>query len=147
MRDHLTTEPSTANGQVAVVESFYAAVNAADADAVAAVVDAHFAESVTAEWPASLPYGGTVEGAHRLRRMFVGMAGSDVTIGPGAIEVLSVTGDGQRVAAELAFDWYPPGGSDGVLSGALELWTFEDDRVSSIRAFYWDTAALTAATD
>lgn len=135
---------STAAG-VAVVERFYAAVNAGDADAVGAVVDDHFAEDAAVEWPPSLPYGGQVEGAHRLRKLFAGMAGSEAKIGPDAVKVLSITGDGDHVAAELAFDWYPPGKSRSVPSGALELWAFEGGKVRTIRAFYWDTAALTAA--
>lgn len=138
-------EPSPEGSRTSIVERFYAGVSARDAEAIGSVVDDHFAEDASVEWPPSLPYGGRVEGAQRLRKMFVGMTASEVKIGPDAPQVTSITASGDTVAAELSFDWYPPGKPDGVPSGALELWTFDGDKVRSIRAFYWDTAALAAA--
>lgn len=141
----MVSEPRSA-ARVAVIEAFYVAVARGDAEALGALVDDHFAGDATIDLPPSLPYGGQFTGAQRLRAMFTGMAGSDARIGPDAFELVSITGDGERVAAELSFDWYPPGKPDGVPSGALELWSFEDDKVSTIRAYYWDTAALAAAS-
>lgn len=130
---------------VAVVERFYTAVSAADADALGTIVDAYFSDDAAIEWPPSLPYGGRVEGKARLRKIFVGTARSDAKAGPAALEVVSLTAAGATVAAELSFDWYPPGGTTPVPSAALELWTFDLGQVRAIRAFYWDTAALVAA--
>jgi ketosteroid isomerase-like protein len=139
-------ELSSASVRATVVERFYAAVSAGDAAAIGAIIDEHFVDDASIEWPPSLPYGGRVEGARRLRKMFVAMAGSDVKVGPDSLAVISITTSGDTVAAELSFDWYPPGKADSVSSGALELWTFNADKVRAIRAFYWDTAALVAAT-
>jgi ketosteroid isomerase-like protein len=141
----MSSEPSGGKTTVDVARTFYEAVSAGEVDVIAAVVDEHFSADAAIEWPASLPYGGRVEGAHRLRKMFAAMAGSDVKVGPDALEVLSVTADGDRVAAELTFNWFPPGKTESVASGALELWTFEAAKVTGIRAYYWDTAALVAA--
>jgi ketosteroid isomerase-like protein len=135
----------TAAANAAVVERFYAAVAARDGDAIAAVVDDHFAEDVAFEWPPSLPYGGRVDGAHQLRKMFTAMAGSPAKVGPDGLSVTSLTASDDQVAAEVSFAWYPPGKDQFVQSGAFELWTFEGAEVRSVRAFYWDTAALVAA--
>lgn len=136
-------ESSSAASRIAVVETFYTAVRSSGD--VGSVIDEHFAADASVEWPASLPYGGRVDGAHRLSRMFAQMAVSDVKVGPDALDVVSITASGDHVAAELAFDWFPPGKTTAIASGALELWTFAGDEVRSIRAFYWDTAALVAA--
>ena len=143
----MDSEPSPAPLRAAVVERFYAGVSAGDAALIAAVVDEHFDDDTVIEWPPSLPYGGRVAGAARLRKMFVAMAGADQKVGPDGLEVITITTSGSTVAAQLSFDWYPPGKTEAVPSGALELWTFADDKVRSVRAFYWDTAALVGAMD
>lgn len=141
----MESQMPTAAANSAVVERFYAAVARRDAEAIGAVLDQHLADDVVFEWPPSLPYGGRVEGADRLRAMFSAMAGSDVKMGPDGLTLTSLTASGDQVAAEVAFVWYPPGKDEAVQSGAFELWTFEGDQVRSVRAFYWDTAALVAA--
>lgn len=128
-----------------VVSRFYAAVSTRDAASITAVVDESFAEDVVMTWPSSLPYGGEVVGASKLRAMFAAMAGADVAMGPDALTVDSITASGDTVAAQVSFAWYPPGKTEAVPSGALELWTFESGSVTSVRAYYWDTAALVAA--
>ena len=125
-----------------VVEAFYDALNLRDVDALAALVDESFDEGVVLDLPPSLPHGGRLEGAARLRRMFLAMAGGRVGLGPRHVEVERLVGDGEHVVAVLGFDWYPPGGERPIASGASEMWTFRDGKVASIRAFYWDTAAL-----
>ena len=57
-----------------IVADFYAALSDADPDAVAAAIDAHFAQDAAIEWPPSLPHGGRVEGSRRLRGLFTGIA-------------------------------------------------------------------------
>lgn len=141
----MESQVSPAAANAAVVERFYAAVAGRDVEAIGAVLDEHLAEDVVFEWPPSLPYGGRVQGADRLRAMFSAMAGSDVKVGPDALTVSSITASDDQVAAEVSFVWYPPGKDESVQSGAFELWTFEGTQVSSVRAFYWDTAALVAA--
>lgn len=141
----MESQVPTAEANAAVVERFYAAVAGRDADAIRAVLDDHLAQDVVFEWPPSLPYGGRVEGADRLRAMFSAMAGSAVKMGPDGLTVSSITASGDQVAAEVSFVWYPPGKDEAVQSGAFELWTFAGNQVRSVRAFYWDTAALVAA--
>lgn len=131
--------------RVGVVERFYAAVSAGDGETIGTVVDESFADDAAITWPSSLPYGGRVEGATRLRKMFVAMTASETKIGPDRLTVDSLTASGDTVAAQLSFDWYPPGKTEPVPSGALELWTFDAGSVQTIRAYYWDTAALVAA--
>ncbi len=130
----------------AVVRAFYDAINGRDAAAVGGTIEAAFAPDATLILPPSLPYGGTFTGAAKLGRMFAGMVGSSALVGAQRIDVTDVIDGGDRVAAQLEFDWYPPGGSVPVHGGALELWTFADGRVTEIRAYYWDTAELAAAT-
>ena len=60
--------PQRPNAQI--VADFYTALSGADPDAVAAAIDAHFAEDAAIEWPPSLPHGGRVEGSRRLRGLF-----------------------------------------------------------------------------
>jgi len=64
--------PQSPNAQI--VADFYAALSGADPDAVAAAIDAHFAEDAAIEWPPSLPHGGRIEGSRRLRGLFTGIA-------------------------------------------------------------------------
>lgn len=142
----MSSQTPTVVARSAVVESFYTAVSDGDPESIGVVIDQHFADDASIEWPVSLSYGGRVEGARRLRKMFVAMAGSDVKVGPADLHIARVIATHDAVVAELSFDWYPPGASEPVPSAALELWTFDGGKVTSIRAFYWDTAALAAAT-
>lgn len=125
-----------------VAADFYAAVNAEDGDAIAELIAAKFAADVELIWPSSLPYGGTVRGAAKLGRLFFAMAGAPAPVGPDKVSVVSIVDGGDQVAARLEFDWYAPGSNTAIASGALELWTFVDGRVTEIRAYYWDTAEL-----
>ncbi|KQY58230.1 hypothetical protein ASD11_00730 [Aeromicrobium sp. Root495] len=127
-----------------MVERFYAAVSGRDADALTAIVDDHFVADASIEWPVSLPYGGRVEGARILRKIFAGMAAAESPVGPTALRVRSVTADDSGVVAELVFTYVSPSGGPPVPSGALERWCFDGDKVRTIRAYYWDTAALVA---
>lgn len=125
-----------------VVASFYTAVNAKDATAISTLIADHFAPDVSLIWPSSLPYGGTVTGSGKLGRMFAGMLASPVPMGPDQVSVLGLVDGGSQIAAQLSFDWFAPGTSESVASGALELWSFADGLVTEIRAYYWDTAEL-----
>lgn len=137
----------TESPNAALVRNFYTALAKKDAEILAELVTEHFAEDASLTWPDSLPYGGTVAGAKKLQRLFQGLAGAPAAIGPGNLAVAGIVDGGDSVAADLTFDWYVPGTSDFVPSGALELWRFVDGKVSTIRAFYWDTAELARLTD
>ncbi|MEJ8279441.1 nuclear transport factor 2 family protein [Pseudonocardia spirodelae] len=129
-----------------VVESFYRGLAAGDGDEIGALIDRSFHSEVVLSLPPSLPYGGEIVGAHRLRRMFVGAATAPEPVGPAAVRLVSLVGDGQVVVAELAFDWYPPSGGAPVASGACEVWLFDvDGRVTAVRAYYRDTVALVSS--
>ena len=136
---------SAADTREGVVRGFYAAVAAGDTDAISSVLDDHFADDAAIEWPASLPYGGRVEGAHRLRVVFADMVSGRSAVGPGPLDVLSISVGPGTVAAQLGFTFLTPGDAADVPSGALELWTFTAEKVSEIRAYYWDTAEILAA--
>jgi ketosteroid isomerase-like protein len=126
-----------------IVADFYAALSGADPEAVAAAIDAHFAEDVAIEWPPSLPHGGRVEGSRRLRGLFTGIAKAGNQAGATNLTLVRTIGEGDHVVAEITFEWKTPGSSDAVPNAALELWSFSEGRVREIRAFYWDSAAIT----
>jgi ketosteroid isomerase-like protein len=122
----------------ATIEAFYGALFARDGESVGQLVDEHFADDVVLQRPESLPAGGRVEGARRVRRFMTAVA----TTEGGPIDVAKMTivriieGAGDDVAVELGF---PFGGEP---TTALEVWTVRDLKVMSIKAYYWDTHAM-----
>ncbi|MCG7207407.1 nuclear transport factor 2 family protein [Streptomyces arenae] len=131
--------------RVTLVRTFYRALADRDSAALEGLVAKAFSPEVTLVLPDSLPYGGTVTGAGRLARMFGRMASSPVRVGPVGPVVTAIVDGGDRIGAQLEFDWYPPGSPHALSTGALELWTFDGDGlVREIRAYYWDTAACAA---
>jgi ketosteroid isomerase-like protein len=125
-----------------IVTDFYHAVGAQDADALAAAIDANFAEDAAIEWPASLPHGGRIEGARTLRKMFAGIANPDAPAGVTNLKLVRALGDSADVAAWITFDWKHPDGTIAPNS-AVEMWRFDaDGKAAEIRAFYWDTDAI-----
>ncbi len=136
----------------AVVAEFYDAVTRRDSDRLARLIDAAFHPDVVLMLPDSLPYGGAIRGAERVRRALLGAAGSPKPVGPHQVAVTSVcsaaTNTPLRIAVELEFVWYAPGAEKGIASGAVEMWSFDaTGMVVQIRAYYADTAALVAATN
>ena len=123
------------------VEGFYRALFARDADRVGQMVDELFAPDAVLHRPESLPGGGRTEGASRIKRFMVGAA----TMEGGPLDVAEmkiarvIEGGGDEVAVELEFPFA------GRPTGALEVWTVRDHKVQSIRAWYWDTHAMTAS--
>lgn len=142
----MSSERSLTVAHAAIVERFYAAVGGQDATALATLIDDHFVADASVEWPDSLPYGGRVEGAAVLRKIFMGMAGAKAPVGPTGLRVRGLTVDDASAVAELTFHYVPPTGGTPVESGALERWSFDGDKVRAIRAYYWDTAALAVAS-
>jgi ketosteroid isomerase-like protein len=144
MRQHASkkgSEKFVSSSPPQIVRAFYAAVVRRDAQAIADLVESSFREDAAITWPDGLPYGGRVEGARRLTRLFAGMATSVVPIGPDRLEVEAIIDGGDQVVARLGFQYRAPGSADSIPSSALELWTFKDGLVAEIRAYYWDTAA------
>jgi hypothetical protein len=128
---------------VDIVADFYTALAAADADAIASVIDTHFADDAAIEWPPSLPHGGRVEGSRRLRAIFTGIAKQGAAAGATNLKLVRAIGEGDDVVACVTFDWKHPGSDVGTPNEALELWRFSDGLVRDIRAYYWDHAAIT----
>lgn len=130
------TEPQT------IVSTFYASLAAKDGPAVNALIVENFAEDATVHLPESLPYGGTISGRSTLANALGGMASSPTPVGPANLVVSELLSTESSVAAHVQFDWFAPGSESGVPSQAVELWTFRNGKVQTMRAFYWDTAAL-----
>jgi ketosteroid isomerase-like protein len=125
-----------------IVADFYAALSSGDPDAVAAAIDAHFAEDAAIEWPPSLPHGGRIESSRRLRGLFTGIAKAGNQAGATNLTLVRTIGDGDHVVAWITFDWKNPGSEHAVPNSALEVWSFSGDQVQEIKAFYWDGAAI-----
>jgi len=132
----------TSNEPSKIVEAFYSALAANDGAAVAEIINTSFAADATVHLPESLPYGGTLSGRATLAKALGGMASMPKPFGPTNLVVADLIARANGVVARVEFDWYAPGSDTSVPSQALELWTFSDGIVQSMRAFYWDTAAL-----
>lgn len=132
----MTGNPAT------IVADFYHALATGDTDAIGAAAHAHFAEDASIEWPPSLPHGGRVQGARKLRAIFSASANPEAPAGAKNLELIRVIGTGDDVVAWIKFDWQQPGATVGVPNQALELWRFTDGKVTAIQAFYWDSDAV-----
>src|SRR4051812_19667162 len=123
------------------IEAFYGALFARDAELVGRIVEEHFAQDVVLHRPESLPGGGRTEGADRVKRLMTGAA----TMEGGPLDVATMTiarvvEGPDNVVVELEFPFA------GEPTSALELWTVRDLKVQSIKAYYWDTKAMTGAS-
>jgi hypothetical protein len=120
------------------VREFYDLLAHGRGDDVANFVEANFADDATLSRPESLPGGGSLTGAKGIAK-FMRAASSGVA----GLTLRSVhqspSSNGVSVFAEVALNL-------GVASTtAIEWWTFAADRVTSLRAYYWDTAAILSA--
>jgi hypothetical protein len=120
------------------VGEFYGLLADGRGDEVARFVAANFADNATLSRPDSLPGGGVLAGADRIGK-FMRLAASGVA----GVSLRSVhetqSSDGVSVFAEVAINL------GGVDTTAIEWWTFSSEGVTSLRAYYWDTAAILAA--
>lgn len=124
-----------------MVEEFYGALAARDVAGVERFIDDNFAEDVTLTRPESLPGGGTLEGADRVKRLMSAVAGAQGgPLDPAQLRierVLESTGeDADDVGVELSFSW------NGTPTTSFEWWVVRDLKVTQIRAYYWDTAMM-----
>ena len=129
---------------VQAVTEFYRALSGADRERVNELCLRWFSDDIVLTFPRSLPFGGQVKGADRLRRMFTAMCAGPPPTGPRDLRLTGVWGTTDptgAVVAEMGFDYLTPGG-ELISSGALELWRFADGQVRAIDAYYQDTAAL-----
>jgi ketosteroid isomerase-like protein len=133
-------EPAASPRQL--VADFYNALSAGDTETIVRTIEARFAENAAVEWPPSLPHGGRLEGVRRVRAVFTASANPDAPAGAKNLQLVSAIGDGDEVVAWITFDWLQPGSVAPVPNQALELWRFSDGVVQEIRAFYWDTDAI-----
>ncbi|MBB3600652.1 ketosteroid isomerase-like protein [Mycolicibacterium sp. BK556] len=136
--------PETTFSPRQLVTDFYNALSAADTETIVRAIENRFAENAAIEWPPSLPHGGRIEGARRLRGVFSASANPDAPAGAKNLRLVNAIGDGDEVVAWITFDWLQPGSAAPVANQALELWRFTDGQVQEIRAFYWDTDAISA---
>lgn len=130
-----------------IMREFYAAIQNKDVDALTAILDASFAEDVVVQIPPSLYYGGTYRGRETLKKLFAGLVHPKSAIDATSFKVEAMIGTEKDVAAELSFAWRGRGGGEPLLTGNLEWITFDEGRVTSIKAFYRDTAECKAVDD
>jgi hypothetical protein len=120
------------------VQEFYDLLVQGRGDDVALFVEANFADTATLSRPESLPGGGSVTGAKGIAK-FMRAAASGVD----GLTLRSVhqspSSNEVNVFAEVALNL------GGTATTAIEWWTFTADRITSLRAYYWDTAAILAA--
>jgi ketosteroid isomerase-like protein len=124
-----------------IVEQFYDALVARDPEGVASAIDEHFAPDARLLRPGSLPGGGELAGAEKIKRLMGAVAGArSGPLDPATMRIERVLedthGDLDHVVVELSFPWA------GTPTRALEWWTVRDLKVLEIRAFYWDTAMM-----
>jgi len=120
------------------VREFYDLLDQGRGDDVARFVEANFAEDATLSRPESLPGGGSLTGAKSIAKFMraaaAGVAGlslRSVHQSPSSNEI--------NVFAEVALTL------GGTATTAIEWWTFTPAGVTSLRAYYWDTAAILKA--
>ena len=128
----------------AVIQRFYRAVAERDAAEITNLIADAFAEDAVLRVPATLPHGGVHEGREKISRLFSAAAKSSSALGPQNLRLVGVVADDAAAVARLAFEWVRVPEAAPQPSSALELWTFQDERVQAIDAYYWDTSALTS---
>ncbi|MGV0735056.1 nuclear transport factor 2 family protein [Mycobacterium syngnathidarum] len=130
------------------LRAFYAAISAKDAVTLQHFVEERFTSDTRISWPESLPHGGSVTGKDRLAKIFGGMSLPSAPLGVSKLELIDLIDGGDRMVAHLEFEWFVRVGEStlSMPTSALELWTFRDDSVDEIRAYYWDSAAMNRIT-
>ena len=129
---------TTGSDAASRVQGFYELLAQGRGDDVAAFVEANFAEDAVLSRPESLPGGGSLAGAARIAKMMRAAAAGVTGLSVRAVHSADAA-DSVQVFAEISLQLA------GAETTALEWWTFTGSQVSSMRAFYWDTAALLAA--
>lgn len=115
-----------------IATRFYDAMASGSVENLEETVRQHFSEEAILARPESLPGGGVVSGASAIMA-FLGRAAGKV---PLAVNEIVTDGAGANLFASVTITL---AGRD---AEAVEWWTFKGTRAVSIRAFYWDTAAM-----
>lgn len=119
-----------------VVSKFYSLLSHGEADAIAELVADHFGEEARLSRPESLPGGGTISGAPIIAKFMRKAAGAAKGLQLKQLHIASDTGTVHAFAVvELTI---------GTPTTAIEWWVFEAGVVTSLSAYYWDTAAIIA---
>lgn len=119
-----------------VVSDFYSSLSRGESDAVAELVTTRFSDGATLARPESLPGGGTISGAPTIAKFM--RRAADAAKGL-QLRQLHISQDNGAVQAFAILEL-----SLGSSTTAIEWWTFESGAVTSLTAYYWDTAALLA---
>ena len=120
------------------VREFYDLLAHGRGDDVANFVEANFADDATLSRPESLPGGGSLTGAKGIAKFMRAAASAVAGLTLQSVHQSSSSNE-VSVFAEIALDL------GGTATTAIEWWTFTGEDVTSIRAYYWDTAAILAA--
>ena len=123
---------------VQVVQGVYEAFNKGDVPGVLAALDQEI-EIVEAE---SLPYTGVYRGHAGVSQLMAGM-GAAWEVFDTRLERLIDHGD--EVIAFLQIKGKLRGSARPIEMPVIEVWELREGKVVSIRAFYWDTAAIASA--
>ncbi|MFD8098490.1 hypothetical protein ACFV24_03065 [Nocardia fluminea] len=115
-------------------ETFYRAMAAGDVSELTELIETSFADTATLSRPESLPGGGARTGRDRILRFLEQAAGR----APLKVHQLEINTAGTELFACVEVML----GADSAT--ALEWWTSDGTSVTSVRAFYWDTAAMVA---
>lgn len=131
----LSVDGETAAANERAVRLIYASVAAGDISGVLALL----APTVVAYQAASLPYGGEYHGLEGFARMAAAITRTweDFQVEP---SVFVASGD--RVVVLTTMRGHRPGSRTAWAMPMAEVWTLTGGRVTEVRPFYWDTAAL-----
>jgi ketosteroid isomerase-like protein len=129
-----------------LIDRFYAAVIAKDADAIAAAIEDGFAPDAVMRISDSLPYGGVYTGRDTIQALLGKLARTRTPmVLVEGITVRRVLEQGDEIAVDVAFPWIAPGAAEPLPMAAVEWFTFRDGRVVDMTVSYWDTAACLRA--
>ncbi|MFE6162997.1 nuclear transport factor 2 family protein [Streptomyces sp. NPDC056486] len=103
----------------------------------------YFAPDVVLHQAAALPYGGTWHGHDGMTRFFLAMSETWETFEIGEQQFLA-TGETAVVRSQVRARARATGRE--LAFPVLQTITVRDGRIAEVRPFYWDTAAIVAAT-
>ncbi|MGM5069145.1 nuclear transport factor 2 family protein [Rhodococcus qingshengii] len=118
-----------------IASMFYDAVAGGDVPALREVVSSSFAEDAWLRRPESLPGGGVCDGRDHI------LAFMEKAVGkvPLVVRAIDVNGAGTEAYAHIEITL------GETSTSALEWWSYAGGQVVSVKAFYWDTAAMVGA--
>lgn len=145
---HPTPGTDTASDAVSVLTAMYAAESrylAAGGPGKASfdLLAPYFDPDVVMHQAAALPYGGTWHGHDGMTRFFLAMSETWETFEIGDQEFLA-TGETAVVRTQVHARARATGRE--LAFPVLQTITVRDGRIAEVRPFYWDTAAIAAAT-